>query len=55
MNAELISKVIQNDEASVLELLALGADPDCPGPDDCTPLLLAARGKNADLISILLT
>lgn len=54
MNAELTSKVIQNDEASVIELLARGADPDCRDSDGWTPLLIAVNENNANLVSILL-
>ncbi len=55
MNAELIARVNQNDEESVIELLADGADPDWRDSNGLTPLLIAANENNADLISILLT
>ena len=55
MNAELLSKVHQNDEASVLDLLARGADSNCREPrTDVTPLHRAAIWGRANLISILL-
>ena len=53
MNAELFSKVYENDEASVLDLLANGADPNCRDTHDFTPLHRATIGENANLVSIL--
>ena len=53
MNAELFSKVYEDDEASVLDLLANGADPNCRDEDDFTPLHRATIGENANLVSIL--
>ena len=54
MNAELISKVLQQDEASVRELLKSGANPNCRDSDGSTPLLKAVLRKNANLVSMLL-
>ena len=54
MNAELISKVLQQDEASVHELLARGANPNCRDSDGSTPLFQVVLGKNANLVSTLL-
>ena len=54
MNAALFCRVKQNDEASVLKLLARGVNPNCRDSDDFTPLHRAAYAGNANLVSILL-
>lgn len=53
MNAELFSKVHEDDEASVLDLLAKGADPNCRDKHDFTPLHRATIEENANLVSVL--
>ena len=53
MNAELISKALQQDEASVHELLARGANPNCRDSDGSTPLFQVVLEKNTNLVSTL--
>ena len=54
MNAALFSGVNQNDEASVLNLLARGVNPNCRDSNYFTPLHRAAYAGKANLVSILL-
>ena len=54
MNANLLVEVIRNEQASVLELLARGANPNCCDSRGITPLHRAARWGRNNHISLLL-
>lgn len=54
MNANLLVSVIRNEQASVLDLLARGANPNCRDSKGITPLHRAARWGRNSLIRILL-